>query len=104
MGCHALLQGNLPKPGIKPTSLPFLHWQAASLPLAPPKHFLYGDSFTPRSAFKEGRILTPLHKIWKHLLSQDDSCVVNVILTLVFPLPCLASLTPGEACEVSPPG
>ena len=77
---------------------------AASLPLAPPKHFLYANSCTPPSAFEEGCMLTPLRKIWKHLLNRDDSFVVNVILTFVFPLPCLASLTPDEACEVSPPG
>ena len=28
--------GDLPDPGIKPTSLCLLHWQADSLPLAPP--------------------------------------------------------------------
>ena len=29
--------GDLPKPGIKPTSLSLLHWQACSLPLVPPE-------------------------------------------------------------------
>ena len=28
--------GDLPNPGIKPCLLHFLHWQAVSLPLAPP--------------------------------------------------------------------
>ena len=28
--------GDLPDPGIEPTSLCLLHWQAGSLPLAPP--------------------------------------------------------------------
>ena len=28
--------GDLPNPGIEPTSLCFLHWQAGSLPLVPP--------------------------------------------------------------------
>ena len=28
--------GNLPDPGIEPTSLPLLHWQASSLPPVPP--------------------------------------------------------------------
>ena len=28
--------GDLPNPGIKPTSLRLLHWQVDSLPLAPP--------------------------------------------------------------------
>ena len=34
MGCHFLLQGNLPDPGIEPKSLCLLHWQAGSLPLS----------------------------------------------------------------------
>ena len=36
VGCHALLQGNFPDPGIKPHLLGLLHWQTGSLPLAPP--------------------------------------------------------------------
>ena len=35
-GCHALLQGIFPDPGIKPVSLVSLHWQADSLSLALP--------------------------------------------------------------------
>ena len=34
MGRHFLLQGNLPDPGVKPSSIASLHWQANSLPLA----------------------------------------------------------------------
>ena len=36
MGCHALLQGIFPTQGSNPDLLPLLHWQADSLPLAPP--------------------------------------------------------------------
>ena len=36
VGCYAVLQGNLPDPGIKPTSLCLLHWQVGSLPRVPP--------------------------------------------------------------------
>ena len=36
VGCHALLQGNLPNPGVEPTSLCLLHWQAGSLPILTP--------------------------------------------------------------------
>ena len=37
VGCHFLLQGNLPNPGLEPVSLVcLLHWQASSLPLVPP--------------------------------------------------------------------
>ena len=35
VGCHALLQGNLPDPRIKPTFLCLSHWQAGPLPLVP---------------------------------------------------------------------
>ena len=38
VGCHALLQGDLPNPGIEPASLTStgkLYWQMGSLPLAP---------------------------------------------------------------------
>ena len=40
VGCHALLQGNLPNPGIKPRS-PAL--QKDSLPSEPPKDCLKGN-------------------------------------------------------------
>ena len=36
VGCHALLQGIFPDPGIKPTSLLSPCWQAGSFPPAPP--------------------------------------------------------------------
>ena len=36
VGCHALLQGIFPTQGLNPGILRLLHWQAGSLPLAPP--------------------------------------------------------------------
>ena len=36
MGCHALLWGNLPNPGIEPRSPAVSRWQADSLPSEPP--------------------------------------------------------------------
>ena len=36
MGCHALLQGIFQTQGSNPRLLCLLHWQAGSLPLAPP--------------------------------------------------------------------
>ena len=36
MGCHFLLQGIFPTQGLNPRLLCLLHWQAGSLPLAPP--------------------------------------------------------------------
>ena len=43
MGCHALLQGNLPDPGIEPGS-PAL--QADSLSLEPPEKYLCANCLT----------------------------------------------------------
>ena len=37
VGCHALLQGSFPTQGWNPRLLALLHWQAGSLPLAPPR-------------------------------------------------------------------
>ena len=37
VGCHALLQGIFPSQGSNPCLLHLLHWQAGSLPLAPPE-------------------------------------------------------------------
>ena len=36
MGCHALLQGIFPTQGLNVRVLRLLHWQAHSLPVAPP--------------------------------------------------------------------
>ena len=36
MDCHALFQGIFPTQGLNPYILHLLHWQAGSLPLAPP--------------------------------------------------------------------
>ena len=42
IGCHTLLQGIFPNQGSNPRLLCLLHWQAGSLPLAPPgKPLLY---------------------------------------------------------------
>ena len=37
VGCHALLQRIFPTQGLKQHLLSLLHWQAGSLPLAPPQ-------------------------------------------------------------------
>ena len=36
VGCHALLQENVPTPGSNPYLLHLLHWQVGALPLSPP--------------------------------------------------------------------
>ena len=36
VGCHALLQGISPTQGLNPCLFRLLHWQAGSLPTAPP--------------------------------------------------------------------
>ena len=49
MGCHALLQGIFPTQGSNPCLLCLLHWQAGSLPLAPPGKYtsVKSDLFPP---------------------------------------------------------
>ena len=51
VGCHALLQGIFPPQGWNPHLLCLLHWQAGSLPLAPPGkpkvHYLHHYSPCP---------------------------------------------------------
>ena len=42
MGCHALLQGIIPTQGLNPH---LLHWQADSLPLAPPGKPLFSPVY-----------------------------------------------------------
>ena len=41
VGCHALLQGIFQAQGSNPSVVRHLHWQAGSLPLAPPGKPLY---------------------------------------------------------------
>ena len=43
VGCHALLQGIFPTQGSNQRSLCLLHWQAGSLPLAPPRKLTLGN-------------------------------------------------------------
>ena len=50
VGCHALLQGIFSTQGLKSSLLSLLHWQAGSLPLAPPEK-LYPLLYM---AFKDG--------------------------------------------------
>ena len=40
-GFHFLLQGIFPAQGLNLSPLPLLHWQAGSLPLAPPDDLMY---------------------------------------------------------------
>ena len=47
VGCHALLQGIIPTLGLNPHLFHLLHWQADSLPLAPPAK-LSTQGRTPR--------------------------------------------------------
>ena len=48
VGCHALLQGIFPTQGSSPQLLHLLHWQAGSLPLAPPGKPIYGLFFVSK--------------------------------------------------------
>ena len=66
VGCHALLQGIFPTQGLNPHLLCLLHWQAGSLPLAPPGK-------PPRRRFKGNlisKVLRALPGAWKAI----DTC------------------------------
>ena len=55
VGCHALLQAVFLAPGSNPRPLSLLHWQAGSLPLAPPgKPTLYAPSQITTSELYKG--------------------------------------------------
>ena len=45
VSCHALLQGIFSTQGSNPSLLHLLHWQASSLPLAPPGNSILNDRF-----------------------------------------------------------
>ena len=64
VGCHFLLQGDLPKPGIE-SVLCLLHWQAGFLPLAPPRTQIF--------------ILPASCNYSKHYLSANFCCFTDQI-------------------------
>ena len=78
--------GDLPKPGIKPTSLSLLHWQACSLPLVPPEK----PNFI--------RMQISQHFPWAPLVGHGVSCPV---LPPSAPRPPQLSLGPGAATGYS---
>ena len=58
VGCHALLQGIYPTQGSNLCLLRLLHWQAGSLPLAPPgKPSLYSNCLQIQEVRSVGQIL-----------------------------------------------
>ena len=69
-GLPLSLPGDLPNPGIEPTSLCLLHWQADSLPLAPPgkptlEKSTLESPFSWPHAFRLAPILLPKSKeVW----------------------------------------
>ena len=50
-GCHALLQGIFPTQGLNPRLLRLLHWQAGSLPQAPPGKPIQKDTSCKNNTF-----------------------------------------------------
>jgi len=94
--------GDLPNPGIKPTSLCLLHWQAGSLPLVPPEKAMY--------EWKDGQMDIDFDFRLNLSLSPNSqllSCVSLAILSLRFPINKVRLITffslippedPGTAC------
>ena len=76
MGCHALLQGIFPAQGLNPHLLCLLHWQADSLPLAPPNlcYFLFRSDFLS---------LSP-NLTFSSLLPTSPSVLGGVLLDIQF--------------------
>ena len=68
VGCRALLQGIFSTQGLNPCLLHLLHWQAGSLPLAPP-----GKSIRSLANAVQGAAATADSV----LLSRADSCDVR---------------------------
>ena len=58
VGCHALLQGIFRIQGSNPSLLHFLHWQAFSLPLAPPGKPSLNTQLLSPSLFQAQPLLT----------------------------------------------
>ena len=60
VGCHFLLQGIFPTQGLNPGLLRLLHWQAGSLPLAPPVFWFFGQETCGILALQPGIEPIPL--------------------------------------------
>ena len=93
VGCHSLLQGNLPDRGIKPSLLWLLHWHADSLLLSHlgSPWFIYMVHVFSKVVLKHQEGISPLPEHAKHwLLPEWDphaslSCFlgrINSFLTL----------------------
>ena len=89
VGCHLLLQGNLPDPGIKPLCLLCLpHWQVDSLPL---RHLGNQQNWASRkcnvrkagcsppcsAALKKGRTDAELEGLFKAASSKSLNCLCS---------------------------
>ena len=72
VGCHALLQGIFPSPGLSPHLLRLLHRQASSLPLAPPG--------------KPGRWCTVVGLVFISLMTGGVEHLFTCLLATCFPV------------------
>ena len=98
---------DLPKPGIKPASLCLLHWQAGSLPLAPPgkprQEYWSGSLCPPQGDLPDSDIepvsLTSICigmwilYLWCHLGSPILQCLHSIQTIVTYSDSCVSLLT-----------
>ena len=83
MGCYALLQGIFPTQGSNPHFLHTLHWQAGSLPLAPPRK---PKAFLRRTELQKTQCKSNYSS--EHILDTSSS-LKDVIHMAIFVLLCI---------------
>ena len=73
-GCHALLQGLFPTQGSHLSLLCLLHWQAGSLPLAPPRMW----NCSPRPSLSRGPTCMVAFKVMGLVLYRETASFLQV--------------------------
>ena len=77
VGCHFLLQGIFPTQGSNPRFLNLLHWQAGSLPLAPPGKPLKG--LTPCFNIEKLDVYNVKERFQGHAISSCGTGFLNQV-------------------------
>ena len=85
VGCHALLQGIFRIQGSNPSLLHFLHWQAFSLPLAPPGKPSLNTQLLSPSLFQAQPLLTTFLPTFEE--ATHSARVFSCFLSYLTPVP-----------------